>query len=383
MDIARTVGTGFLSILLVATASLAVGEEVDPGMSGTTPVWIWNPLQKHGEVPGGACFFRRSFDLESVEPATLDIAADDRFEVFVNGQPVGHGNNWKHFRRFDITAMLRPGKNSLAVKVVNREHGHAGLAARLNLGSKIIRTDKTWKCSSIALSKWHYARFADASWKSVAELGTWGETKPWIVRELPSAAKLAETKSASASAGIEYHEDPAVQPAGWTEKFAEKAPLLLKPMERSIPWLKKDRSRRIEFDTDRMPIPPVTGIGSQAPPSTVMRPTDEPVPKSPTAPARASEVPTPTSQNEVATKPARRGPKTINNPFVNGGGSSPVARTEQDIELPIPPESIPRTARSENVMRPEAQHGSGTRSDSAQREWSQNSVGNAVADHGR
>ena len=52
-------------------------------------MWIWNPVHAVGKVPVGACYFRCSFEVRAMVQTHLEIAADDSFEVFVNGQERG------------------------------------------------------------------------------------------------------------------------------------------------------------------------------------------------------------------------------------------------------------------------------------------------------
>ena len=170
-------------VLLFAgcSASLAATPDKEPAN------WIWTPVHTAGRVPTGVCYFRRTFELPRPVAAELRIAADDSYEVYVNGKEVGRGTGWASMASLDLSSFLTTGKNTLAIKAVNRKGRTAGLCAEIRFddGTSIV-TDGEWKCSKIALPKWTKARFADQSWKSAAELGRWGTTAPWNTDSIPS-----------------------------------------------------------------------------------------------------------------------------------------------------------------------------------------------------
>ncbi len=85
--------------------------------------WIWFPEGNPArDAPVAKRYFRRSFELpkdQVVAKATLQIAADDRFKAFLNGQPVGSHSGWKPAEEYNVSSLLRPGKNVLAVLAEN------------------------------------------------------------------------------------------------------------------------------------------------------------------------------------------------------------------------------------------------------------------------
>ncbi|MCU0347062.1 MAG: alpha-L-rhamnosidase N-terminal domain-containing protein [Saprospiraceae bacterium] len=85
--------------------------------------WIVCP----GESPKqyGVYHFRKTFDLPlSPRSFIVHVSADNRYRLFVNGQPVSSGparsdlGHW-NFETVDIAAQLKPGKNTLAAIVWN------------------------------------------------------------------------------------------------------------------------------------------------------------------------------------------------------------------------------------------------------------------------
>jgi hypothetical protein len=86
--------------------------------------WITHPtadLNAHGVFN-----FRKSFELDTKpESFVIEVSADPRYRLYVNGTPVCFGpaksgvNNWR-YERLDIARYLKAGKNTLAAWVYNR-----------------------------------------------------------------------------------------------------------------------------------------------------------------------------------------------------------------------------------------------------------------------
>ena len=110
-----------VAILLLATQLLAA----EPNM----PSWIC--VDGEGPpnwAPQASRYFRRDFEIEKVPAsATLALTADDTFEAFLNGKPVGTGETWEIVYRFEVAPFLQPGKNVLAVRAENTAAGPCAL----------------------------------------------------------------------------------------------------------------------------------------------------------------------------------------------------------------------------------------------------------------
>ena len=168
--------------------------------NASTPQWIWGGAKTSDGFRAGACYFRRTFDVDAPKSGRLEIAADDTFEVFVNGHRVGRGEQWKHLTSFDVSDVVLSGKNTVAIKAVNQEGGPAGLVVKLDLvGADSERTtivsDSRWKTSLRPLPLWHQTRHADVKWDRATVIGPHGETAPWIVHPLPTAREITAAKS--------------------------------------------------------------------------------------------------------------------------------------------------------------------------------------------
>jgi putative heme-binding domain-containing protein len=146
--------------------------------------WIWSPAYEKELAPQGDCFFRKTFNLGVPEHGVIQIAADDSYELYVNGRHVGRGTNWKALDVYDVTEYLVQGDNTVAVKAVNSKGGSAGLVARVIVeqrGSTHVEysTDDTWKTALKDFPQWQKARFDDARWLAARSFGALGATLPW------------------------------------------------------------------------------------------------------------------------------------------------------------------------------------------------------------
>ncbi len=116
------------TIFIFAVASLYFDTAFAAFPSASRAKWIWsreNPMDNHLKLQ--TRFFIKEFDLEETPVrADLTVAADDDFEIFINGKcanlPQLH-NTGKYRSTpvdFDLTELLKPGKNKIVFKVVNK-----------------------------------------------------------------------------------------------------------------------------------------------------------------------------------------------------------------------------------------------------------------------
>jgi putative heme-binding domain-containing protein len=156
--------------------------------------WIWSPEHAPDDVPTGvACHFRKVFPLRSPEAGQVSIAADDAYELYVNGRRVATGAAQPKLAEVDISRFLTRGTNVIAIKVANRTGRTAAMAARVTVkersgGWQSHSTDGTWKTELSPLPLWNTAIYNDRAWAS--------------------ASAFAELNAAAPAS------DPAKQPAG-------------------------------------------------------------------------------------------------------------------------------------------------------------------------
>jgi len=217
--------TIILSIfILLLTGSVCNGQQKDiKPDSGIQSAFIWSTS---APVAGGQAYvaFRKSFELpETSAPAMLQLFADSRYMLWINGKYVLRGpcrfNPVRpEYDVVDITPYLRKGKNVIVVLVHN--YGNAingriiqhvpGLAALLEIsGKEILRTNAGWRYNDITCyqpsahswnsipdvidaridkGEWIQADFDDSSWSyaSPVDGNQWGKMYP---REIPFAAE--------------------------------------------------------------------------------------------------------------------------------------------------------------------------------------------------
>ncbi len=151
--------------------------------------WIWADTTVDNQEVG----LRGSFSLgQPPKSAIIYVTVDDFFTLYVNGRQVDKsaadpkdGNVWQHVHRQDITGLLKPGPNVIALRAFNAG-GAAGAVARVEVdGSPVLLTGGAWKMFSHAPLDsqtlpvgWTEAAFNDGGWKPAHIVGPL-ESNPW------------------------------------------------------------------------------------------------------------------------------------------------------------------------------------------------------------
>lgn len=146
--------------------------------------WIWTPRHTKNEVPATSCYFRKSFTAQAPIRVQATIAADDAYELYVNGKKVGGGDSSRNLDEYNITEFIKAGQNVVAVKVTNRLGTTAALVARVAVrersgGWTTHSTDASWRTSLDPLAFWTGPLFNDRAWEPAQVFGKLGETAPW------------------------------------------------------------------------------------------------------------------------------------------------------------------------------------------------------------
>lgn len=178
-----------LVLLLFSTACLPIARADDSGETPSpstddTPRWIWSAAHTKNKVPVGTCYFRKSFKLKKAGEGEIHITADNKFQVFVNGQPIGEGSDWRKIEVFDISKHLQKGVNTIAVEATNVDEGSAGLVARVLVKQEggtytSISTDSSWKTSVRRFRNWTAPGFPEGEWVDAVSYGLLGHALPW------------------------------------------------------------------------------------------------------------------------------------------------------------------------------------------------------------
>lgn len=113
-------------------------------------------------------YVRTTFTLNEADfeaaPLLLDMTADDYYKLYVNGRfavqgPAQSDAGHYYYNRIDVTSLLRPGRNVIAVHVYyqglrNRAYNSGdyrqGLIAELSAGEKLLlKTDGSWRAKRV------------------------------------------------------------------------------------------------------------------------------------------------------------------------------------------------------------------------------------------
>ncbi|MBQ7178934.1 MAG: beta-galactosidase [Victivallales bacterium] len=123
--------------------------------------WIW--CQRASGPEDTIVWFKREFDLPEgeIEAAGICVTGDDGFVAYVNGNTIGWSGYWPIPKVFDFAKHLKPGRNSLEVRVRNvKQNGGMICDAFVLQNGKMLRLD------------------SDEQW--LLKIGV-GETKPKVI----------------------------------------------------------------------------------------------------------------------------------------------------------------------------------------------------------
>lgn len=185
----------------LASGSLFLGALGEQGVNArrveaAEAEWIWSPQHARGGVPvGETCYFRKQFTLTAPEGGQIVIAADDEYELYVNGRRVGAGETTRTLDEYDLTRFLVRGPNVIAVKVANTQGSTAALVARVMVkdrgGWQTYSSDASWRTALRPLPLWHSPLYNDRNWEPARAFGPLGATAPWDRREQVAASEVS------------------------------------------------------------------------------------------------------------------------------------------------------------------------------------------------
>jgi len=228
-----------LSQLLISVHLLAKELDLSPAK------WIWYPSER--TLQNTFILFRKEIILDEI-PATATgwIAADSRYQLFINGQRVQWGPapfdpRWQEADPVDIRKYLKPGKNVIACQVLfygtgdgTSPLGIPGFIMKLELGKTELVTDNSWKsflarCWNPGQYKRWYLRALQENFDARLYPAGWNDTDFRENNEWIAAAELdGSAHKASASDGLSNYQ---LDISGNTESQLR---------ERSIPLMREN-----------------------------------------------------------------------------------------------------------------------------------------------
>ena len=210
---------GFVGILALCTSArgdYVSSSDGDANADAATAFpsnirWIWFPEgQPAQDAPAATRYFRAAVDLpENVSCAQLTVDFDDTGTPFVNGKALHQkSGGWDVFESYDVTLLMHPGRNVLAVEARNNASaaGFIGwLTIRAGKERRVLAiTDAAWKSSNTLAPGWEQPPFDDKAWPAAQVLGPanmapWGQRMRYVAVPLVSVAKRSADKPVTAA----------------------------------------------------------------------------------------------------------------------------------------------------------------------------------------
>lgn len=188
--------------------------------------WLWYPEgPPGGNMPAATRYFRRVVQLPAgaqVSEAEFLITADDRFDLYVNGDKVTGSqivtDGWKQAVAVDVADHLHAGANTIAVAAENTS-GPAGFIGKLHVEladgtTADTVTDGSWKAFNSAPDGWTQPGFDDSSWPAALVeapygAGPWGSNvtipdppDPYLRKEFTVAKPVASARLSVTALGF-------------------------------------------------------------------------------------------------------------------------------------------------------------------------------------
>ncbi|KAF7362610.1 hypothetical protein MVEN_00609800 [Mycena venus] len=178
-----------------AWADVIVNIPADPPVLGLEHTqWIWTDVvPASGTVPAGSRAFRRTFTPAPGQvpgTATILIAADNAYTLYVNGVSIGSGTSFKIAQRYTVNFASAPSEVVLAVLATNTVASVAGLlvamelnmvpAGRINCTAGVfVLSDNGWKSTKDLIpAGFEQPGFDDSTWPAVVAEVTY-PAAPW------------------------------------------------------------------------------------------------------------------------------------------------------------------------------------------------------------
>ncbi|MDX1586811.1 MAG: DUF1549 domain-containing protein, partial [Balneolaceae bacterium] len=156
--------------------------------------WIWYNTTENGrrsQPTPGTYYFRYNFDLPSgreVDKAEMMVTVDEAYTLYLNGEKVGEGKDWRRIERLDLTEQLQKGRNLLALEGKNGGTipNPAGILLNLKVSFAgggeplIVNSNADWKAlDEEPAPGWETMDFDDSNWGEVRTFGNSKNSGHW------------------------------------------------------------------------------------------------------------------------------------------------------------------------------------------------------------
>ena len=157
----------------------------DPDNEGLPSNRIWHREIKFDRdvLPEpGKRYFRNSFNLNDnkIQAAKALISVDHSYVLYLNGQKISEGTDWRKVDRLEVTNMLVQGDNILTIEGNNEGTiaNPAGILFAMKIqyadgSEKLITSNDKWKSTDKQPGKgWVNAKYDDGSWQGTRNYGS-------------------------------------------------------------------------------------------------------------------------------------------------------------------------------------------------------------------
>jgi signal transduction histidine kinase len=154
-----------------------------PDVTNGLGFWIWDRTTFDKQTVR----FWKSFEVPKTNPvvrAELRVAADNAYKVWLDGQEIGSGSDWRTLSIYNLEGTLNPGQHVLAVEGFN-DNDQAGFILGMRLetanGKTIeIHSDLTWRVAPYAENGWQTALHPD-EWPNASVARNFGRVPWWTI----------------------------------------------------------------------------------------------------------------------------------------------------------------------------------------------------------
>jgi signal transduction histidine kinase len=155
-----------------------------PEVTNGLGCWMWDKVTFNKQT---VRLWQR-FEVPKTNPvvrAELRIAADNAFKVWLDGQELGSGSDWRTLSIYHLEGTLNPGAHVLAVEGFN-DNDQAGIILGLRLemanGQALyIRSDPTWRVVPSSHRSWETTLRPAEDWPNASFSTNFGRIPWWAV----------------------------------------------------------------------------------------------------------------------------------------------------------------------------------------------------------
>jgi signal transduction histidine kinase len=172
------------SAMAASYPAISLITKPQPEVTNGLGSWIWARITLNKQTVR----LWHSFEVPKTNPvvrAELRIAADNAFRVWLDGQELGSGSDWRTLSIYYLEGKLNAGAHALAVEGFN-DNDQAGIILGLRLemanGQELqVRSDRTWRVVPNSAHDWETALRADESWPNASLARNFGRIPWWTV----------------------------------------------------------------------------------------------------------------------------------------------------------------------------------------------------------